>query len=340
MFMLEENTVLAYVSNRCLSAAVCVLLLSAACAPITPLPTPPSPPMPSPSSSGGSSSGSPPSSSGQSGQSGQSSGQQSGQQGQSSGGSSGGGASGGIPRGGGPPSGGGQEGGSEEGQPGGSEGGEGESGTNNDPLAREGGASAEPTWEVDEGSSGDDGWATSNEIPGTPGSADGTDGNSDGTGGDGQSAGGEGESAGGEGEQEQAGAMDGEDGTPGSGDDELDGALRDFDGEILAERDIIKSNSASGNGSGGIELPIGDEADGASGNAGPEQTGGQIPAPRRAMPPTPAPPRRVSGSVPGDISGARDDDIIARQLREAAMQEEDLDLKEKLWEEYRKYKKG
>ena len=35
-----------------------------------------------------------------------------------------------------------------------------------------------------------------------------------------------------------------------------------------------------------------------------------------------------------------DDDIIAKQLREAAEQETDPEVKEKLWEEYRKYKEG
>jgi hypothetical protein len=42
--------------------------------------------------------------------------------------------------------------------------------------------------------------------------------------------------------------------------------------------------------------------------------------------------------------GARDmsddDDVVARQLREAAEQETDPEVKEKLWEEYRKYKEG
>ena len=32
------------------------------------------------------------------------------------------------------------------------------------------------------------------------------------------------------------------------------------------------------------------------------------------------------------------DDIIARQIREAAISEKNPKLKEKLWEEYRKYK--
>ncbi len=36
----------------------------------------------------------------------------------------------------------------------------------------------------------------------------------------------------------------------------------------------------------------------------------------------------------------RDDDIVARQLREAAENETDPVLKEKLWKEYEAYKKG
>ena len=35
-----------------------------------------------------------------------------------------------------------------------------------------------------------------------------------------------------------------------------------------------------------------------------------------------------------------DDDIVARQLREAAEKETDPILKEKIWEQYRKYKKS
>lgn len=37
---------------------------------------------------------------------------------------------------------------------------------------------------------------------------------------------------------------------------------------------------------------------------------------------------------------SEDDDVVARQLREAAEQETDPEVKEKLWEEYRKYKEG
>jgi len=44
-------------------------------------------------------------------------------------------------------------------------------------------------------------------------------------------------------------------------------------------------------------------------------------------------------STPPDIPDGKDDDIVARQLREAAESEQDPELREKLWEEYRKYKK-
>ena len=44
--------------------------------------------------------------------------------------------------------------------------------------------------------------------------------------------------------------------------------------------------------------------------------------------------------VPPDLVDAAGDDIIARQLREAAMKEQDPELRKKLWDEYRKYKRG
>jgi hypothetical protein len=41
---------------------------------------------------------------------------------------------------------------------------------------------------------------------------------------------------------------------------------------------------------------------------------------------------------PKDIPSGNDDDVVARQLREAAMREPDPAVREKLWSEYRKYK--
>lgn len=46
----------------------------------------------------------------------------------------------------------------------------------------------------------------------------------------------------------------------------------------------------------------------------------------------------IEKRTPDDISVMMDDDIVAKQLREAALAEEDPELRERLWEEYRKYK--
>jgi hypothetical protein len=45
-------------------------------------------------------------------------------------------------------------------------------------------------------------------------------------------------------------------------------------------------------------------------------------------------------TIPADVPDGSDDDVVAKQIREAAMTETDPELREKLWEEYRKYKKG
>jgi hypothetical protein len=44
--------------------------------------------------------------------------------------------------------------------------------------------------------------------------------------------------------------------------------------------------------------------------------------------------------TPPDIPDGSDDDIVARQIREAAEKEHDPELRKKLWEEYRRYKSG
>ncbi|MCU7960246.1 MAG: hypothetical protein KZQ58_09650 [gamma proteobacterium symbiont of Bathyaustriella thionipta] len=52
---------------------------------------------------------------------------------------------------------------------------------------------------------------------------------------------------------------------------------------------------------------------------------------------------RAGGNGPSrskPIPSGDDDDIVARQLREAAERETDPQLKERLWDEYRKYKQG
>jgi hypothetical protein len=48
--------------------------------------------------------------------------------------------------------------------------------------------------------------------------------------------------------------------------------------------------------------------------------------------------QEIAKRTPDDIEALIDDDIVAKQLREAALAEEDPELRERLWEEYRKYK--
>ncbi len=129
----------------------------------------------------------------------------------------------------------------------------------------------------------------------------------------------------------------------GGGDGKLDGALGDLDGQILSERDVIKkrSNETAGSGGGSVQSAQNSSATADSGGgadasaAEPGGAVGGIPS-NRSAPPAPNPV--ASASVPSDIPDAHDDDIIARQLREAAMKETDPELKKKLWDEYRKYK--
>ena len=136
-------------------------------------------------------------------------------------------------------------------------------------------------------------------------------------------------------------------GSGSGGDQELDEALGTFDGEILAEREVLEQRSnemPSGSGGAGTQPgtsgnagsagPAGAPAGAAgSGQSSAQRTGGTMPVP----PSRPAPPM-PRGTAPADIPDARDDDIIARQLREAAMAEADPELREALWEEYRRYK--
>ena len=205
-------------------------------------------------------------------------------------------------------------------------GGSGESGTGGDLGEGDSDSDADPSWEIPEEGGADGGWQTSNEIP---------ESSSEGGSGSAGEPGAEGGAAGAGGATEAGGDPSG--GTLSGTEAELEGALKDFDGEILAEREIISNSPGSG---GSTEIATEDDGggSGAGGIDGESQVGGALP--KRAIPPTPAPPRRGAEGIPDDIPDAKDDDIIARQLREAAMQEEDPVLKEKLWEEYRKYKKG
>ena len=129
-------------------------------------------------------------------------------------------------------------------------------------------------------------------------------------------------------------------------DAELERGTGEFDAMILeeqaAQRRETRERGASGEaqeagaqgGGGGIDggdvLADAGEAAGAystgGGMGGASRGGGEIPKDTAKYPP------------PEDIPDGNDDDVVARQLREAAMREPDPAIREKLWDEYRKYK--
>jgi hypothetical protein len=148
----------------------------------------------------------------------------------------------------------------------------------------------------------------------------------------------------------------------------LDGALNrgyeDFDGLILEERSRAQRQSNEvGSDPAGLYGP-GDFNDGIPGIAMPGQPGGSstgadgdsgLPAGVIASNGGEGPQTGGSGGsvgglrggpasdaegafpVPEDIPDGRNDDVVARQIREAAMKEPDPELRERLWDEYRRY---
>jgi hypothetical protein len=185
-----------------------------------------------------------------------------------------------------------------------------------------------------------------------------------------------GEGAGGEGDNECddggvtgggiGGGMDCEDGGggaggvgefPGGGDPEqaeqlgkeLDKSLGEFDESLGEEQREISSatrntegfDTGSGGNRGG-SISLGEQAagamaggssgggSGAGGDSPGEVGGGEVLAGLDEQ--------EVAKRTPDDIEALIDDDIVAKQLREAALAEEDPELRERLWDEYRKYK--
>lgn len=132
---------------------------------------------------------------------------------------------------------------------------------------------------------------------------------------------------------------------------ELFRGMGEFDEMLLREQERIKAATphAAGGGGGGGGAGGGGTG-GASGADGSEDAGeageGQVVeesggSPTYGAGSGPGSPRRQgsNGAPPGTPDG-NDDDVVARQLREAAEKETDPVLKKKLWEEYRKYKEG
>ena len=124
-------------------------------------------------------------------------------------------------------------------------------------------------------------------------------------------------------------------------DRQLEESTRDFDGIIYDEeqrqREAARDRaaqtaqtSASPPATGEGEEP---SFGGGMASAGSGSVGGGIGG-RSGAPPADG----AKYPPPPDIPNGNDDDVVARQLREAAMREPDPDVREKLWAEYRKYK--
>jgi hypothetical protein len=113
------------------------------------------------------------------------------------------------------------------------------------------------------------------------------------------------------------------------------GAIADADqGE---EGDEPAGASAGGQGASNAGTQGGGRTQGnrqpGSSDTGSQRSGtGGAAGPRASMPST------NTQVIPEDIPDGQDDDVVARQIREAAMNEPDAVLREKLWQEYRDYK--
>lgn len=134
-------------------------------------------------------------------------------------------------------------------------------------------------------------------------------------------------------------------------DAELNTSLGEFDELLLREQEQVKaatprsddSGGGQGEGEGDGEGEYGPDGSltGEAGESGDGAgSGDQSPANAQGGAGRGGGNQASSTGRPADIPDGSDDDVVARQLREAAEQETDPALKKKLWEEYRKYKKG
>ncbi len=132
-------------------------------------------------------------------------------------------------------------------------------------------------------------------------------------------------------------------------DAELFAGLGEFDEMLLREQERVRAaapmTNAAGGAGGGAGAADGTEgaegAEGAEGESGAEAEDGSDGSTSRGDGAGPGAQRQAGRQgTPADIPDGSDDDVVARQLREAAEKETDPELKKKLWEEYRKYKQG
>jgi hypothetical protein len=128
-------------------------------------------------------------------------------------------------------------------------------------------------------------------------------------------------------------------------------SLGEFDEKLLREQDRVKAqrplstspSSTGGGAAGGSDGNSGGESAQVSADGEAAYEGQQSDPQGSDQTVTGVRGTSSSGkqsTAPPDIPDGSDDDVIARQLREAAEKEADPELKKKLWEEYRRYKKG
>ena len=120
---------------------------------------------------------------------------------------------------------------------------------------------------------------------------------------------------------------------------ELDESIGGFDEVLMEEQEEISSVGRNTEGfGGGVEgdggISLGEQGM-STGGITVANTAGGMPG---SSPIDEMSQEEIRSRTPEDIPMTADDDIIARQLREAALAEEDPELRERLWEEYRKYR--
>ena len=121
-------------------------------------------------------------------------------------------------------------------------------------------------------------------------------------------------------------------------DERLRKGYETFDGFILTERERAQNES---NAAGSVAVGGG----GAAGGAGaanqpqtlPSDSGASSGPLVASQPSSSARSPEQTFEPPDDIPSGRDDDVVARQIRELAMSEPDPELREAIWDEYRKY---
>lgn len=132
-------------------------------------------------------------------------------------------------------------------------------------------------------------------------------------------------------------------------DERLNEGYAVFDGMILTERERVQAQAQEQGRSGRGGVMASGQGGGDDAYGAPEGAIVVASAPNNSSGggflPGGAPARQGDFShegaptypIPEDIPSGNDDDVVARQLREAAMREPDPELREKLWDEYRQY---